>query len=183
VVYKVDRVSRSLLDFAKIMELFGRHGVSFVSVTQQFNTTSSLGRLTLNILLSFAQFEREITSERTRDKMCAARKKGKWIGGHLILGYDIDPRGGRLVLNHEEARQVQGIFELRSPVQAHRDPPRLRVMSLKVWKQFRQVTRAGLAAWAKPERSDGAAQAASRARPATPSRLAMTWELAWTRSK
>jgi site-specific DNA recombinase len=112
VVYKVDRLSRSLLDFARMMELFDRHRVSFVSVTQQFNTTSSLGRLTLNILLSFAQFEREIISERTRDKMHAARKKGKWIGGHLILGYDIDQRGGKLVVNAEEARQVQAIFEL-----------------------------------------------------------------------
>ena len=112
VVYKVDRLSRSLLDFARIMELFDRHGVSFVSVTQQFNTTSSLGRLTLNILLSFAQFEREIISERTRDKMSAARKKGKWIGGHPVLGYDIDPRGGRLVVNPDEADRVRAIFDL-----------------------------------------------------------------------
>ncbi|MGH9661729.1 MAG: recombinase family protein, partial [Bryobacteraceae bacterium] len=82
VVYKVDRLSRSLLDFARIIEIFDRNNVSFVSVTQQFNTTTSLGRLTLNILLSFAQFEREIISERTRDKMCAARRKGKWVGGH-----------------------------------------------------------------------------------------------------
>jgi len=86
VVYKVDRLSRSLLDFARIIEIFDRNGVSFVAVTQQFNTTSSLGRLTLNILLSFAQFEREIISERTRDKMSAARRKGKWIGGHPVLG-------------------------------------------------------------------------------------------------
>jgi len=112
VVYKVDRLSRSLLDFAKIMELFDRHGVSFVSVTQQFNTTSSLGRLTLNILLSFAQFEREIISERTRDKMSAARRKGKWVGGLPMLGYDVDPGGGKLIVNPEEARQVHAIFEL-----------------------------------------------------------------------
>ncbi len=103
VVYKVDRLSRSLLDFAKLMELFDKRGVSFVSVTQQFNTTNSLGRLTLNILLSFAQFEREIISERTRDKLSAARKKGKWIGGHPVLGYDIDPKGGRILVNSEEA--------------------------------------------------------------------------------
>ena len=90
VVYKVDRLSRSLLDFARMMETFERHQVSFVSVTQQFNTTSSMGRLTLNILLSFAQFEREIISERTRDKMAAARRKGKYVGGAPILGYDID---------------------------------------------------------------------------------------------
>jgi DNA invertase Pin-like site-specific DNA recombinase len=86
VVYKVDRLSRSLIDFARIIEIFEKHTVSFVSVTQQFNTTNSLGRLTLNILLSFAQFEREIIAERTRDKMSAARRKGKWIGGRPVLG-------------------------------------------------------------------------------------------------
>ena len=87
----MDRLSRSLLDFARIMERFDRHGVSFVSVTQQFNTTSSMGRLTLNILLSFAQFEREIISERTRDRMSAARRRGKWVGGLPVLGYDVAP--------------------------------------------------------------------------------------------
>jgi site-specific DNA recombinase len=112
VVYKVDRLSRSLLDFARMMEVFDRNGISFVSVTQQFNTTTSLGRLTLNILLSFAQFEREIISERTRDKMSAARRKGKWIGGHPVLGYDIDPKGGRLVVNQLEAEQVRAIFAM-----------------------------------------------------------------------
>ena len=112
VVYKVDRLSRSLMDFARIMEVFDQHGVSFVSVTQQFNTTSSMGRLTLNILLSFAQFEREIISERTRDKMSAARRKGKWIGGHPVLGYDIDPKGGRIIVNPDEAEQVRTIFDL-----------------------------------------------------------------------
>ena len=112
VVYKVDRLSRSLMDFARIIETFDRNGVSFVSVTQQFNTTNSLGRLTLNILLSFAQFEREIISERTRDKMSAARRKGKWIGGHPVLGYDIDPKGGRLIVNEAEATQVRTLFSL-----------------------------------------------------------------------
>src|ERR1017187_4594040 len=112
VVYKVDRLSRSLLDFARIVEILDRNGVSFVAVTQQFNTTSSLGRLTLNILLSFAQFEREIISERTRDKMSAARRKGKWIGGHPVLGYDIDPKGGRIIVNQEEAEQVRTLFGL-----------------------------------------------------------------------
>jgi site-specific DNA recombinase len=112
VVYKVDRLSRSLLDFARIMEMFDRNAVSFVSVTQQFNTTTSLGRLTLNILLSFAQFEREIISERTRDKMSAARRKGKWIGGHPVLGYDIDPKGGRLMINPQEAETVRTLFAL-----------------------------------------------------------------------
>jgi site-specific DNA recombinase len=112
VVYKVDRLSRSLIDFAKMMELFEKQGVCFVSTTQQFNTKSPLGRLTLHILLSFAQFEREIISERTRDKQVAARKKGKWTGGHLILGYDLDPRGGRLVVNSEEAERVREVFRL-----------------------------------------------------------------------
>ena len=112
VVYKVDRLSRSLMDFARIMEILDRRNVSFVSVTQQFNTTNSMGRLTLNILLSFAQFEREIIAERTRDKMSAARRKGKWVGGMPVLGYDVDPRGGRLLVNEEEAAQVREIFEI-----------------------------------------------------------------------
>jgi len=112
VVYKVDRLSRSLVDFARIVEIFERHHVSFVSVTQQFNTTNSLGRLTLNILLSFAQFEREIIAERTRDKISAARRKGKWIGGCPVLGYDIDPRGSRLTVNADEGLQVRTIYNL-----------------------------------------------------------------------
>ena len=86
------RLSRSLLDFAKMMELFDRHRVSFVSVTQQFNTATPMGRLVLHVLLSFAQFERELISERTRDKIAAARRKGKWSGGMPLLGYDVDPR-------------------------------------------------------------------------------------------
>src|SRR6266853_1578599 len=109
-VYKVDRLSRSLLDFARLMDRFEQRSVSFVSVTQQFNTTTSLGRLTLNVLLSFAQFEREIIGERTRDKMSASRRKGKWVGGTPVLGYDVE--GGRLMVNQTEARQVREIFEL-----------------------------------------------------------------------
>ena len=89
VVYKVDRLTRSLADFAKLVELFDAHGVSFVSVTQQFNTTTSMGRLTLNVLLSFAQFEREVTSERIRDKIAASKRKGLWVGGPLPLGYHL----------------------------------------------------------------------------------------------
>jgi site-specific DNA recombinase len=112
VCYKVDRLSRSLLDFAKMMEAFERHGVSFVSVTQQFNTATSMGRLVLNVLLSFAQFEREIIAERTRDKMAATRRKGKWAGGTPVLGYDLDPRGRRLHVNDEEAVRVHVIFAL-----------------------------------------------------------------------
>ncbi|MFN4261611.1 MAG: recombinase family protein [Gemmataceae bacterium] len=112
VVYKVDRLSRSLLDFARIMEIFDSSKVSFVSVTQQFHTGSSMSRLVLNVLLSFAQFEREIISERTRDKIAAARRKGKWAGGHPILGYDVDPQGFKLVVNAEEAERVRAIFQM-----------------------------------------------------------------------
>ena len=112
VVYKVDRLSRSLLDFARLMDVLERHGVSLVSVTQPLNTTVSMGRLTLNILLSFAQFEREIIAERTRDKMAAARKKGKWMGGVPVLGYDVAHGGGRLVVNNEEAERVRALFAL-----------------------------------------------------------------------
>ncbi|MCU1338461.1 MAG: Resolvase domain protein [Bryobacterales bacterium] len=112
VVYKVDRLSRSLLDFARLISLFDERGVTFVSVTQDFNTTTSLGRLTLNILLSFAQFERELISERTRDKLGAARRKGKWIGGIPVLGYDVDPKGGRLNVNAAEAERVREIFRI-----------------------------------------------------------------------
>ncbi|HXS13904.1 MAG TPA: recombinase family protein [Acidobacteriaceae bacterium] len=112
VVYKVDRLSRSLLDFTRMLSLFEQHNVSFVAVTQQFNTRTSLGRLTLNILLSFAQFERELIGERTRDKMSAARRKGKWVGGYPALGYDIAPGGGKLLVNPQEAEHVHAIFEL-----------------------------------------------------------------------
>lgn len=111
VVYKVDRLSRSLLDFARMMETFDRHNVSFVSVTQQFNTSTSMGRLVLNVLLSFAQFEREIISERTRDKIAAARRRGKWSGGMPLLGYDVDPRS-KLIVNEDETLRVRSIFEL-----------------------------------------------------------------------
>jgi DNA invertase Pin-like site-specific DNA recombinase len=112
VVYKVDRLSRSLLDFARIMEVFEKRNVSFVSVTQQMNTTTSMGRLTLNVLFSFAQFEREVISERTKDKMVAARRKGKWTGGFPPLGYDIDPIEKKLVPNRGEVGTVRSIFQL-----------------------------------------------------------------------
>jgi site-specific DNA recombinase len=107
VVYKVDRLSRSLLDFAQLMQTFETHKVSFVSVTQQFNTATSMGRLVLNVLLSFAQFEREIISERTRDKIAATRRKGKWAGGHPILGYDVDSHVFKLKANAAEAEKVR----------------------------------------------------------------------------
>jgi len=108
VVYKVDRLTRSLADFAKIVEVFDAQGVSFVSVTQAFNTTSSMGRLTLNVLLSFAQFEREVTGERIRDKIAASKKKGMWMGGQPSLGYDVKDR--KLVVNEAEAATVCHIF-------------------------------------------------------------------------
>ena len=112
VVYKVDRLSRSLMDFARMLEVFERNQVAFVSVTQQFNTTNSMGRLMLNVLLSFAQFEREIISERTRDKIAAARRKGKWSGGMPLLGYDVDPKGSKLCVNVDEANKVRAIYDL-----------------------------------------------------------------------
>jgi site-specific DNA recombinase len=108
VVYKVDRLTRALSDFAKLVEIFDRRGVSFVSITQQFNTTTSMGRLTLNVLLSFAQFEREVIGERVRDKIAASKKKGMWMGGMPSLGYDVQDR--KLVVNHDEARTVVDIY-------------------------------------------------------------------------
>ena len=110
VVYKVDRLTRSLADFARLVEIFDAQAASFVSVTQQFNTTSSMGRLTLNVLLSFAQFEREVTGERIRDKIAASKKKGMWMGGNVPLGYDASDR--TLVINRGEAETVRRIFAL-----------------------------------------------------------------------
>jgi len=108
VVYKVDRLTRSLADFAKLVELFDAHGVSFVSVTQQFNTTTSMGRLTLNVLLSFAQFEREVTSERIRDKIAASKRKGLWVGGPLPLGYHMND--DKIAVIEDEAERVRLIY-------------------------------------------------------------------------
>jgi DNA invertase Pin-like site-specific DNA recombinase len=111
VVYKIDRLTRSLTDFARMVDLFDRHGVTFVSVTQAFNTTTSMGRLTLNVLLSFAQFEREVTGERIRDKIAASKSKGMWMGGNVPLGYDLPTEGSRaLVVNEAEAAAVRTIF-------------------------------------------------------------------------
>ena len=109
VVYKIDRLSRSLMDFAKLVDVFERRGVTFVSVTQSFNTTTSMGRLTLNVLLSFAQFEREVIGERIRDKVAASRKKGMWMGGSVPLGYRVESR--KLVIHEEEAASIRVIFE------------------------------------------------------------------------
>jgi site-specific DNA recombinase len=141
VVYKVDRLSRSLLDFTQIMESLERRGVSFVSVTQQFNTTSSMGRLTLNILLSFAQFEREIISERTRDKIAAARRKGKWSGGRPVLGYDVAPGEGRLVVNEDEAARVRAIYEAYLDRQSLIET--IKELGARGWTNKRWITKKG----------------------------------------
>jgi site-specific DNA recombinase len=141
VTYKVDRLSRSLLDFAKMMETFEQHGVSFVSITQQFNSATSMGRLVLNVLLSFAQFEREIIAERTRDKVAATRRKGKWSGGLPVLGYDLDPRGRRLHVNDEEAECVRAIFALYLEHQALL--PVVQELARRGWVGKRWQTRKG----------------------------------------
>ncbi len=109
IVYKVDRLTRSLIDFAKIVELFDKHGVTFVAITQQFNTTTSMGRLTLNILLSFAQFEREVTGERIRDKIAASKKKGMWMGGVTPLGYEV--KDHKLIVKPDEVKTVRLIYQ------------------------------------------------------------------------
>jgi site-specific DNA recombinase len=141
VIYKVDRLSRSLLDFARLMGTFEERGINLVSVTQQFNTTASLGRLTLNILLSFAQFERELIAERTRDKMSAARRKGKWVGGTPVLGYDIAPGGGRLIINKEESAHVRAIFALY--VEHGHANPVLDVIQEQKWNTKSWIARNG----------------------------------------
>ncbi len=148
VVYKVDRLSRSLLDFAKMMETFDKHDVAFVSVTQLFSTANSMGRLVLNVLLSFAQFEREIISERTRDKIAAARRKGKWVGGHPVLGYDIDPRGFKLTINEAEAVRVRGIFDLY--LQHEGLVPVVTELASREWTSKRWTTRQGAERGGKP---------------------------------
>ncbi len=148
VVYKVDRLSRSLFDFARIMGSLDEQGVSFVSVTQQFNTTTSMGRLTLNILLSFAQFEREIISERTRDKIAAARRKGKWSGGYPVLGYDVVPDGGRITVNEDEAVRVRAIFELYLEHESLIET--VKVLDARGWTGKRWTTRKGRERGGKP---------------------------------
>ena len=133
VVYKVDRLSRSLADFAKLIDLFDEHKVSFVSVTQQFNTTTSMGRLTLNILLSFAQFEREVIGERIRDKLAASKRKGMWMGGVTPMGYVVKNR--ELVIEPDEAEGIRKIFDLflmtKSPTEMAKMLPRMGVLSKK----------------------------------------------------
>ncbi len=141
VAYKVDRLSRSLLDFARMMATFDQHHVAFVSVTQQFHTATSMGRLVLHILLSFAQFERELIAERTRDKIAATRRKGKWCGGLPLLGYDVEPKTSRLLVNKAEAARVRAIFALYREHQALR--PVLRELERRGWRTKRWRTRQG----------------------------------------
>jgi site-specific DNA recombinase len=145
VVYKVDRLSRSLLDFARLMQLFEQHQVSFVSVTQRFDTSNSMGRLTLNMLMSFAQFEREMISERTRDKIAATRRKGKWSGGMPLLGYDVVDT--KLVVNEAESEIVRQIFDLYlkigSLLPTVQELARRR-WTTKRWTTKRQTSRGGL---------------------------------------
>jgi site-specific DNA recombinase len=156
VVYKVDRLSRSLIDFSKIMDVLERHKVSFVSVTQQFNTSTSMGRLMLNVLLSFAQFEREMISERTRDKIAATRRKGKWSGGMPMLGYDVedtDGRGGRLRVNDEEAARLREIFELYLDCQTLTET--VNELDRRGWTAKRWTTRKGRERGGKPFTKNG----------------------------
>ena len=148
IVYKVDRLSRSLLDFAKIVETFDRRHISFVSVTQLINTATSMGRLMLNVLLSFAQFEREIISERTRDKIAAARRKGKWAGGMPLLGYDVDPLGSKLLVNEDEAARVRIVFELYLEHQSL--IATIKELDRRGWVNKRWTTRKGTERGGKP---------------------------------
>jgi DNA invertase Pin-like site-specific DNA recombinase len=145
VVYKIDRLTRSLADFARIVETLDRQGASFVSITQQFNTTTSMGRLTLNVLLSFAQFEREVTGERIRDKIAASKRKGMWMGGNLPLGYDVKDRA--LVVNEAEAETVRYLFrryvELKTVSALKSDLKQSGIVS-KVWTSSSGNRRGGL---------------------------------------
>jgi site-specific DNA recombinase len=148
IVYKVDRLSRSLLDFSRIIEAFDKAKVAFVSVTQQFNTANSMGRLMLNVLLSFAQFEREIISERTRDKIAASRRKGKWGGGVPVLGYDVDGATGKLAVNESEATRVRTIFELYKSHQSIIAV--IKLLDGRGWQTKRWVTKSGATTGGKP---------------------------------
>tara|TARA_R110002111_G_scaffold67833_2_gene110306 strand:- start:12332 stop:13912 length:1581 start_codon:yes stop_codon:yes gene_type:complete len=150
VVYKVDRLSRSLMDFSRILETFEKQEVSFVSVTQQFNTTHSMGRLTLNILLSFAQFEREIIGERIRDKIAALKRKGKWTGGVPVLGYDVDrsESSPKLVINAEEALRIRAIFDLYLVKGSLL--PVVHELARKDWRNKKRITKKGKLIGDKP---------------------------------
>lgn len=139
--YKIDRFSRSLLDFSELMRKFEKYHVGFASITQQFASNTSMGRLMLNVLLSFAQFEREIISERTRDKISASRRKGKWTGGRPPLGYDLDRERRKLIINEDEAIQVQAIFNLYLEHQALL--PVVKELQSRSWVNKRWTNRQG----------------------------------------
>ena len=144
VVYKIDRLSRSLADFAKLVELFDQHKVTFVSVTQSFNTTTSMGRLTLNILLSFAQFERELSGERVRDKIAASRKRGMWMGGMPPIGYDVVDR--KLIANPAEAKIIREMFTrfaVTPSMATLVDDLRARGVTSKSWTTAKGIERKG----------------------------------------
>ncbi len=161
VCYKVDRLSRSLLDFAKMMATFEQHRVSFVSVTQQFNTATSMGRLVLNVLLSFAQFEREIIAERTRDKIAATRRKGKWAGGHPLLGYYVDPRGFQLVswmtTCHVYSRQRADCYLLKFLISCA-----IRLQANLVGYRIPRAAMVGIGVWLTPLQRKNAARSCKR---------------------
>lgn len=151
VVYKIDRLSRSILDFVHLMAQFDKHGVAFAAVTQQFDTSTPVGRLTLNLLTCFAQFERETIIERTRDKIRAARRRGRWTGGPPPLGYDVAPEGGRIVVNEEEAKRVREIFALHAEIKnvtATVEELNRRGLRTKAWTTREGRVRAG-EAWTK----------------------------------
>jgi len=148
VVYKVDRLSRSLLDFSRMMAAFEKYQVEFVSITQQFNTATSMGRLVLNMLLSFSQFEREMISERTRDKIAATRRKGKWCGGVPILGYDVDRSVSKLIVNHQEALRVREIFKLY--VKHRALSAVVAQLRQRGWRNKRRTTRKGTIRGGRP---------------------------------
>lgn len=141
VVYKIDRLSRSIADFVNLMAKFDKHGVAFAAVTQQFDTSTPVGRLTLNLLTCFAQFERETIAERTRDKIHAARRRGRWTGGPPPLGYDVAPEGGRIVVNETEAKLVRRIFALHAECETVTRT--VEAMNRRGWKTKSWTTRAG----------------------------------------
>jgi len=148
IVYKVDRLSRSLMDFARIIEIFDSQQVSFVSVTQQFNTATSMGRLVLNVLLSFAQFEREMISERISDKIAASRRRGKWSGGMPLLGYIVEKT--KLIVDQTEAAAVRQIFELYLDYQALL--PTIRELNRRGWATKHWITKKGIGVAVAPSR-------------------------------
>ena len=150
VIYKIDRLSRSLMDFARVMETLERHNVALIAITQSLDTKTSMGRLTLNVLLSFAQFERELISERTRDKIAAARRKGKFAGGKPLLGFDIltAPGGSKLVVNKAEARRVREIFELF--IERGSLIPTVRELNKRGWHNKTWTNRAGRTTGGRP---------------------------------